>query len=245
MIDNLDDTYIEELTDDIPDVDDISFDIKPRRKRRSREEKAEQEKELYLNKTEMWEALRDYYIASDKDPDMMIPIKLATMINDIIDGMASRPNFNGYSWIDDMVGDAKEKCFKAVRNKTFKLTKTAEIVEMVKKKDDMGNEQTTVFYKNVRKKKDVIDSRIIEPQDILFDKEGKQYITFNQNPFGFYSTTVFNCCINRIKKEKTINQTKHEYQSEIYEQMYASEAWRNVRRQKILYGDDATPGGDE
>jgi hypothetical protein len=29
-----------------------------------------------------------------------------------------------------------------------------------------------------------------------------------------------------------------EYQEEVYESMYSSETWRNVRRQKVFYDDD-------
>lgn len=66
----------------------------------------------------------------------------------------------------------------------------------------------------------------------------RKYITYKSNPFGFYSQIVWHCFINRIKKEKQDHATLQAYQEDVYENMHSSEAWRNVRRQRIVYDDD-------
>ena len=222
--------------DEIDVIDDQIDDfVKPRRKRRSKEEREEQDKQDYVNKEKMWNALKEYYEASEKDPDMMIPLELATMVNDIGEHMRYRPNFSAYSWMDDMVGDAKVKIFKAVKEKAFKLFKTALIVDITEKADE-----TTIFFWTKKARKDVIAEKTLDADDVIFEKDGQKYITFKSNPFGFYSAIVWNCYINRIKKEKQFQETMANYQTEVYENMYASDVWKNVRRQKIFYDDDGS-----
>ena len=229
-----DDEITEELLaeEDGPDIKEIISDIVPKKKRKNA--KAPEE---YINKDLMWAAFKDYYDAVEKDGDIMIPLNLALMIDDIVTHMQQRPNFSNYSWLEEMAGDAKVKMFKAVNDRSFKLYKTAEIVDTIDKKGDI-----VVYFMSKKAKKDFIDNKKLEPEDVISEKNGKKYITFKSNPFGFYSRIVWHCFINRIKKEKQVNETKIAYQEEIYERMYASEAWKNVRRQKVSSddGDDDT-----
>lgn len=222
----------DELTDEIhvedePDLKDILVDDIPKKKRKNA--KAPEE---YINKDLMWDSFNDYYSAVQKTPDMYIPLNLALMIDAIVTHMSQRPNFSGYSWLEEMAGDAKVKMFKAVKDKSFKLFKTAEIVDTIEKKGEIF-----VYFMSKKAKKDFIDNKKLELEDVVENIDGKKYITFKSNPFGFYSRIVWHCFINRIKKEKQINDTKIAYQEEIYERMYASESWKNVRRQKISYDD--------
>lgn len=82
----------------------------------------------------------------------------------------------------------------------------------------------------------VVGIRTVESEDIFDSTENT--IKFKANPFGFYSATIWNCFINRIKKEKQTKKAQYEFQEQVYEAMYAEESWKNVRRQKVIYDDE-------
>lgn len=265
-----------DIEEEIPDFNDL---ISP--KELKKQKKKERDQEDYLNKEKMWGALRDFYTQVEKTPNMMIPLELAHMVDDIITNITHKPNFNGYvknsNWLVDMIGDAKVKCFKAVADKSFSLYTTAPILVETDVEDTNGVQKWVYYIHKKAKKKQLVSDksvlfedpetcrnavlsgnlkktnlivmkhpelgsyftvniRVLEPEDVI-DRE-QNTLTFKSNPFGFFTTTVHHCFINRIKKNKQIQDTMKEYQEEIYESMYASETWRNVRRQKVFYDDD-------
>lgn len=72
----------------------------------------------YINNTEFYNALKDYKAACDASPDDIprVPEYIGSCIVQIAEGLAKRPNFSGYSWRDEMIGDAIETCLKYVRS---------------------------------------------------------------------------------------------------------------------------------
>lgn len=75
----------------------------------------------YVDKKVMQEAIvkwldvKDEAVATGK-PEPVLPNCIALTILDICTKMARRPNFNAYTYIDDMIGDAIYDCTRAVKN---------------------------------------------------------------------------------------------------------------------------------
>lgn len=238
------DTEDEELTPDVEEFDTILEDAPKKRTRRKKEDR---ETEDYVNKDEMWGLLHSYYELLGGDYDWheqrvknkevypKIPDVLTTIIYDIATKMSRRANFCRYSWIEEMIGDSVLKMVKAVRDGSFKCYTVAEIIE----KDDI--EQTTKYID----KKGNIQIKNFEDSDTYFIIDGKAYIKFKANPFGYFSRITSHSYLNRIKKEKMIEETKRAYQEETWERLYSNENFRNVRRQKIMDTDDSDASFEE
>jgi hypothetical protein len=270
--DDIEDTL--EIEEEIPEMSDKQY-LKELKKLKKKEKLQED----YINKERMWNALKSYYEQSEKTPHMMIPLELSMMVDDIVNHMAHRPNFNGYvknsNWLVDMTGDAKVKAFKAVADKAFSLYTTVDILTQIEhegqkivyyiyrkaKKKQLSSDKSVLFetleackifvkeqgfkrngpllvVRNPRSRADyfTIGIRELVEEDVI--NQESNTLIFKANPFGFYSQIVWHSFINRIKKNQQIQDTVKDYQHEIYENMYASETWRNVRRQKVFYDDD-------
>lgn len=75
----------------------------------------------YAVKSVMQEAIIKWLDAKDAaalngQPEPVLPNCIAISIMDICNKMARRPNFNAYTYIDDMIGDAIYDCTRAVKN---------------------------------------------------------------------------------------------------------------------------------
>jgi len=81
-------------------------------------------KRNYVNNHDFVLALNEYKAKLKEDPNARIPEYIGVCISAICTKMATRPNFSGYSYKDEMVGDAIENCLDAVNN--FDETKSAE-----------------------------------------------------------------------------------------------------------------------
>ena len=216
------------------------FDEKPRK--RTRKTKAEKETEEYVSKDEMWNELYSYYISLGEDYDWenqkllkkevfpKISNRLTTIISDIATKMGYRGNFCSYSWIDEMIGDATLKMVKAVRDCSFKCYTIAEIISK-------SNENGITFISFVDKKGEA-QKKQKEESDTFFEENGKEYIKFKANPFGYFSRITSHSYLNRIKKEKLLEETKRNFQSETWERLYSDENFRNVRRPKYIENDE-------
>ena len=70
----------------------------------------------YLNNVEFKQALSDYKkLKAEMLPEVpQVPEYIGKCFIDIANGVARRPNFNGYSWREEMVGDAIETCLKNI-----------------------------------------------------------------------------------------------------------------------------------
>lgn len=216
------------------------FDEKPRK--RTRKTKAEKETEEYVSKDEMWNELYNYYLSLGEDYDWenqkllkkevfpKISNRLTTIISDIATKMGYRGNFCSYSWIDEMIGDATLKMVKAVRDCSFKCYTIAEIISK-------SNENGITFISFVDKKGEA-QKKQAEESDTFFEENGKEYIKFKANPFGYFSRITSHSYLNRIKKEKLLEETKRNFQSETWERLYSDENFRNVRRPKYIENDE-------
>lgn len=70
----------------------------------------------YLNNAEFKAALDAYGKACEEaGEDLRVPEYIGQCIVNIANGLARRPNFAGYSWREEMVGDAIEKCLIGIR----------------------------------------------------------------------------------------------------------------------------------
>jgi len=244
MKDDFEPEYID-LDESIIDSDEsieelLDLSERPTRKRKEKKDKKTNE---YINKDDMWLAFKEYYDLCEKNPDSYITEKLAKMISDIPENMKRLGNFNQYSWLEEMVGDAKIKMFKAVKEQLFSLNTRGKVLL---KHVDESDGRTTVKFEKMRNKKLVSVIKILGEEDSLeFDEDGNELVVFKNNPFGFYSRICWNCFINRIKDENKRTDTHKRFQEEMYEKVYASESWKNVRRQKIMYDDDVSCENNE
>lgn len=73
---------------------------------------------VYVSKDDFYNALVDYKAQCDANPDNNPPVSdyIGDCIIKIAEGVARRPNFNGYSWRDDMIGGAIETCLRYVKS---------------------------------------------------------------------------------------------------------------------------------
>lgn len=233
----------EELEDDSTDfVEELDLVLEEKPKRRTRRTKEERETEEYVSKEEMWNELYRYYeslgdcydwekqkiIKKDIFPN--ISARLTTIIHDIATKMGYRANFCRYSWIDEMIGDATLKMVKAVRDCSFKCYTIAEIIS---KTTDDGNEFISFIDKKGQAQK-----KQREETDYFFTENGKNYIKFKANPFGYFSRITSHSYLNRIKKEKVLEETKRAFQEETWEKLYTDENFRNMRRPKYIDSDE-------
>lgn len=73
-------------------------------------------KKNYVNNADFVAALNDYKQKLKTNPNIKIPNYIGICISDICNKMATRPNFSGYTFKDEMIGDAIENCLEAVGN---------------------------------------------------------------------------------------------------------------------------------
>ena len=144
--------------------------------------------------------------------------------------MGYRSNFHGYSYISEMIGDAVLKMVKAVRDCSFKCYTVAEIISK--------NTEEGIEFISFIDKKGIVQKKGKEDSDEFFIKEGKNYIKFKANPFGYFSRITSHSYLNRIKKEKLLEETKRNFQTETWEKLYSDENFRNVRRPKYIENDE-------
>jgi len=94
---------------------------------------------IYIDPEELWDEVRKYYELAEANPNdyPSISNKLANALNDIATKIGYRPNFINYSYRVEMIGDAKLKLFKSIRDKSIKLFST---VKIENKKVDLCDE---------------------------------------------------------------------------------------------------------
>lgn len=71
-------------------------------------------KKHYVNNKDFIVALNEYKEKLKTNPEAKIPDYIGVCIHAICTKMATRPNFSGYSFREEMVGDAIENCLEAV-----------------------------------------------------------------------------------------------------------------------------------
>lgn len=75
-------------------------------------------KNNYIDNAAFYAALIKYKAECDASPDNIPQVSnyIGNCIIKIAEGMARRPNFNGYSWRNDMIGDGIETCIRYVKS---------------------------------------------------------------------------------------------------------------------------------
>ena len=73
----------------------------------------------YVNGVDMHNALVDYYNLLETNPDAPIPNYIGLCIDKIANNLGNKINFSGYSFREDMIGDALEKMIEAVVFKKY------------------------------------------------------------------------------------------------------------------------------
>lgn len=152
----------------------------------------------------------------------------------------------GNSFKIEMIGDAQQKMVKAVCDQNFTLWKTYKCTEI---KVENGRNYVIIFNetkncwddkKTYLKEWDVFKKYEEEFEfnsKLLLDEEGntvKNTITIKNNPFSYFTKISYHAFVNRIKKEKKMDEVLKRYQEKIYEEMYSSgNGWENVKRQKV------------
>lgn len=79
-------------------------------------------KELYEHLLVYLDAVDDWKKAGEEGPKPKVSDYIATSIIKIAEGLAHRPNFSGYTFKDDMIGDGIENCIAYIDN--YKRTAT-------------------------------------------------------------------------------------------------------------------------
>jgi len=198
----------------------------------------------YVKKDEMWDEIRNYYLSLGDVYNWKtqklnvkntvfppISLRLATMIDDISIRMGHRANFFGYTYLDEMRGDGKQKMFKAIRDGSFKGYSTGIVIDKIQEDDGVRI--------NYYDKKNKIKYKYQEDTDVFeMDAEEREIITFKANAFGYFCRINSNSFLNRIKKERIADETKKRYQEETWERVLNTELWANVRRPKIIDQDE-------
>jgi hypothetical protein len=75
----------------------------------------------YANKSDMRECLAEWILERDAAiltamPVPPVPRLIGDVILDLCKGISRRPNFSGYTFVEEMVGDAILDCTRAVKN---------------------------------------------------------------------------------------------------------------------------------
>lgn len=80
----------------------------------------------YVNNADFYAALVEYKKLCVASPDDIptVPRYIGECLLKIATNLARRPNFAGYSWRDDMIGDAVETCLKYVKSFDPELSKS-------------------------------------------------------------------------------------------------------------------------
>jgi len=71
-------------------------------------------KRHYVNNKDLFEALKDYKIKLIEKPEAKIPDYIGICIQKICTRLATKSNFIGYSFKDEMISDGIENCIYAV-----------------------------------------------------------------------------------------------------------------------------------
>lgn len=234
------DELVEDETSNIEEYISPFIEKKPKR---GRKQKTDTETDEYVNKDEMWEEIRAYYVSLDDNYDWVkqkiidkkksypvISRKLTIMLKDIADKMGHRANFSGYTYIDEMISDSKIKLIKSIRDCSFKCYAT---VVIISEYNDNGIDMVTFFDK-----KGKIQKKIKEKTDVFWLLDGLKMMKMQSNPFGYSSRIVTHSFLNRIKKEKDYTDTKNRYAEETWEKIMSSDLWSLARRPKYLDNDD-------
>ena len=73
----------------------------------------------YVNNATFQKALYDWYEALKEKPDLQIPPTITLCVWQICSRLATKANFAGYSYIDEMESAGLERCIKALKEQRY------------------------------------------------------------------------------------------------------------------------------
>lgn len=181
--------------------------------------------EYYVNPDDMWEELNAYYI-----DDTTISEELGKMIDDIATKLGFLPKFINYSFKVEMQSDARHKMVKAVCDKNFTLWKTSKCTEI---NEEFGRKYV-IIYNDLKQEWDDKKTYLKEWDIVEEIGDNSFKITYKNNPFSYFTKVAYHAFVNRIKKEKKLDEVLKKYQEKVYEDMYAAgNGWENIKRHKL------------
>lgn len=129
--------------------------------------------EIYVKNEDMFQSILEYKRMKEEDPDTRIPEYLGTCFIKIATRLASKGNFYGYTYKDEMIADGILDCVKAVNN--FDPTKT---------QNPFGYFTQIIYYafirriKEEKKKHNAVLSYIheLDPDDFGTDPEARNIV---------------------------------------------------------------------
>ena len=129
--------------------------------------------DVYVKNEDMLKAIIEYRQQKEEDPETRIPEYLGACFIKIATRLATKGNFYGYTYKDEMISDGILDCVKAVNN--FDPAKT---------QNPFGYFTQIIYYafirriKEEKKKHDTIISYIHElnPEDFGIDEEAKSIV---------------------------------------------------------------------
>lgn len=73
-------------------------------------------KKNYVNNKDLYNSLKEYKQKIEQNENTKIPNYIGECIELICKNLARKPNFSGYSYKEEMIGDAKCDCVAAINN---------------------------------------------------------------------------------------------------------------------------------
>lgn len=130
----------------------------------------------YVNNQKLLDHLIDYKARKRKDPNTQIDNYIAESILKIAQKFASRPNFSGYTYKDDMISDAVENVLRYIdnfdpaksRNPFGYITQICHYAFLRRIKDEKT--QTYVRFKSIQKY--FYEDKLSEMENINHHEEG-------------------------------------------------------------------------
>ncbi len=156
--------------------------------------------DYYVNPDDMWGEINQYYI-----DDRIITEELGKMIDDIATKLGFLPKFINYSYKSEMQSDARHKMVKAICDKNFTLWKRSKCTEIYEE----GLREYVIIFNELKSEWDDKKTYLKEWDLVEEDENGQFYITYKNNPFSYFTKVAYHAFVNRIKKEKKVDEVLH------------------------------------
>lgn len=158
----------------------------------------------YVNNKEFAAALVAYRKAYDATPEGQPKPRVPEYIGDcflrIAKKLSMRPNFIQYTFKEEMIGDAVENCLIYVHNfdptmYSVKLRKDKTVIGRARLHEDYIHKEFDDAFPHLLKVK-MLDGNTIHDVDNIAEP--------TLNPFGYFTTYIWNAFIRRIETEEVV-----------------------------------------
>lgn len=191
----------------------------------------------YVNNKELLQHLIDYKSRKYKNPNEQIDDYIAKSIIAIAEKYASRPNFSGYTYKDDMIADAVENVLRYIdnfdpqksQNPFAYITQICHFAFLRKIRDEKT--ATYVRFKSIQKH--FFEDKLAEIQDI-------DHTTEDGTDFSMGSPLYENMqdFIDDFEDEMHANKQKSKEYNRRLNKQKKQEAMKNRKYQPIEFEDD-------